>query len=79
MQQMFDHDHSAARGLMSTRKLVVFKHKDALGNKPAHELFERVTWKRTNDETKPAREFTDYEILLDGKTFPETFKVVDVS
>ena len=79
MLEMFDHDHSAARGLMSTRKLIVFQHKDALGNKPAHELFERVTWKRTNDETKPAREFTDYEILLDGKTFPETFKVVDVS
>ncbi len=68
MQEMFDHDHSAARGLMSTRKLVVFEHKDALGNKPAHELFERVTWKRTNDEKKPARDFSDYEILLDGKT-----------
>ena len=79
MLEMFEHDHSAARGLMSTRKLIVFEHETALGNKPAHELFERVTWKRTNDETKPAREFTDFEILLDGKTFPETFKVVDVS
>jgi len=78
MQQMFDHDHSAARGLMSTRKIVVFEHKDALGNKPAHELFNRVSWKRNGDEKKPAREFSDYEILLDGKTFPETFKVVEV-
>ena len=41
---MFDHDHSAARGLMSTRRLVVFEHSTALGNKPANELFERVTW-----------------------------------
>lgn len=79
MQQMFEHDHSAARGLMSTRKLIVFEHKDALGNKPAHELFDRVTWKRTNDENKPARDYSDYEILLDGETFPEIFKVVEVS
>lgn len=79
MQEMFEHDHSAARGLMCTRKLVVFEHKTALGNKPAHELFERVTCKRTNDEKKPAREFTDYDILLDGKSIcTETFKVVKV-
>jgi len=76
MQQMFEHDHSAARGLMCTRKLVVFEHKDALGNKPAHELFSRVTHKRTTGG--PAREFSDYEIYLDGKTLPETFKIVTV-
>lgn len=79
MQEMFEHDHSAARGLMSARKLIVFEHGTALGNKPAHELFERVTYKRTNNETKPAREFTDYKILLDGETFPELFKIVHVS
>jgi len=79
MQEMFEHDRSAARGLMSTRKLIVFEHKDALGNKPAHELFSRVTWKRNSDEKKPARDFSDYEILLDGKLFPETFKIVSVS
>lgn len=78
MQQMFEHDHSAARGLMSTRKLIVFEHKDALGNKPAHELFDRVSWKRTNGENKPARDYSDYEIYLDGNTFPEIFKIVDV-
>jgi len=77
MLEMFDHDHSAARGLMSTRKLVVFEHETALGNKPAHELFSRVTYKRTTEG--PARDFSDYEILLDDKTFPETFKIVDVS
>lgn len=78
MQEMFEHDRSAARGLMSTRKLIVFEHKDALGNKPAHELFARVTHRRTGDERKPAREYTDHEILLDGKPFSETFKVVSV-
>ncbi len=79
MKEMFEHDHSAARGLMSARALIVFEHETALGNKPAHELFSRVTWKRTNDEHKPAREFSDYEILLDEKPFPELFKVVPVS
>jgi CRISPR-associated protein Csd2 len=78
MQEMFEHDRSAARGLMSTRKVIVFEHRDALGNRPAHELFSRVAWKRTSDEKKPAREFSDYEILLDGKAFPETFKLVPV-
>jgi len=79
MQEMFEHDHSAARGLMSARKLIVFEHETALGNKPAHELFSRVTWERTNDKNKPTREFTDYEILLDGEKFPELFKLVPAS
>jgi len=77
MQNMFEHDRSAARGEMNTRKLVVFNHKNsALGKQPAHELFKRVTHNKLVD--MPAREFSNYEILLDGKTFPETFKVVDV-
>jgi CRISPR-associated protein Cas4 len=43
---MFDHDRSAARGEMSTRKLVIFRHDTALGNAPAHLLFDRVkTWR----------------------------------
>ncbi|MCK9408546.1 MAG: type I-C CRISPR-associated protein Cas7/Csd2 [Bacteriovoracaceae bacterium] len=79
LQEMFEHDHSAARGLMCTRKLVVFEHATALGNKPAHELFERVTCERKNDKTKPAREFTDYDILLDGKSIcDKTFHVIKV-
>ena len=76
MQNMFEHDRSAARGEMNTRKLIVFKHKTALGNKPAHELFARVTHKKLTDA--PAREYTDYEIMLDGKTFPETFEIITI-
>jgi CRISPR-associated protein Csd2 len=79
MQDMFEHDRSAARGLMSTRTLIIFEHKDALGNKPAHELFSRVTWKRTSVDKKPARDFSDYEILLDGKPLEDLLKVVSVS
>jgi CRISPR-associated protein Csd2 len=74
MLNMFEHDRSAARGEMNTRKLIVFKHKTALGNVHAHELFSRVTHKKLSEG--PARNFSDYEIYLDGKTFPETFKVV---
>ena len=46
---MFEHDRSAARGEMATRKLVVFKHANALGNAPAHALFERVKVGRNID------------------------------
>jgi CRISPR-associated protein Csd2 len=73
---MFEHDRSAARGMMSTRKLIIFEHGSALGNKPAHELFERITHRRTTEG--PARDFSDYEILLDGVAFSETMKVVSV-
>lgn len=73
---MFDHDRSAARGLMSTRRLVVFKHGTALGQRPANQLFERVTWKRTT--SGPAREFSDYEIQLDGQATTSTLKDIDV-
>lgn len=76
MQNMFEHDRSAARGEMNTRKLIVFKHKTALGNHPAHELFERVKHNKLSEG--PAREFSDYEILLDGNTFSETFKMVEL-
>ncbi len=76
LQEMFEHDHSAARGLMSTRRLVVFEHETALGSKPANELFDRVTWKRTTN--KPARDFSDYEILLDGQKLNEVYKLIAV-
>jgi CRISPR-associated protein Csd2 len=66
LESMFEHDRSAARGLMATRKVVFFKHKDALGNAPAHQLFERVKIER-KDSSKPARAFSDYSVTLDGK------------
>ncbi len=61
LQQMFDHDRSASRGTMAPRKLWVFKHDTALGNAPAHKLFDRVAAKR-KASVKVAREFSDYEI-----------------
>ena len=63
---MFEHDRSAARGEMAARKLVVFKHNDALGNVPAHVLFDRVKVERIHGETDtPASSFSDYKISVD--------------
>lgn len=65
LQMMFEHDHSAARGEMVARKLVVFKHKDPLGNMPSHKLFERVTIDRVEGERgTPASSFDDYAINI---------------
>ena len=69
LQMMFEHDHSAARGEMSARRLFVFKHKDALGNTPAHKLFERVDAKRVKGESgTPASGFDDYEISINKES-----------
>ena len=70
LMDMFEHDRSAARGLMATRKLIIFKHDSALGNASAHNLFELVQVKRKTDPVKPAREFGDYEIIVDSAQVP---------
>lgn len=70
LTDMFEHDRSAARGLMSTRGLIIFKHDSALGNASAHKLFELVQVKRKTDPAKPAREFGDYEIIVDNVHVP---------
>lgn len=63
LEMMFEHDHSAARGEMVGRCLIVFKHENPLGNTPAHKLFERVTVERINgEEGTPAAAFSDYKI-----------------
>lgn len=59
--EMFEHDHSAARGQMATRKLIVFKHDSRLGSAPAHKLFDMVTTKAT---ANPVRDFSEYEITV---------------
>lgn len=77
--QMFEYDRSAARGLMTTRRLVIFEHNSALGSKPADELFSRVKCERSGAEKdKPAREFSDYVITLDGNPIAETKTIVHV-
>ena len=46
---MFEHDHSAARGKMAVRKLIIFKHDSELGNAPSHKLFDLVTVQKKED------------------------------
>ena len=75
LQQMFEHDRSAARGLMTTRHLIVFEHGSKLGDAPAHELFERVRVEPVH-EGRPARSFSDYRVTLDGAPLGERFLTV---
>jgi CRISPR-associated protein Csd2 len=67
LSNMFEHDRSAARGQMSTRGLVIFKHDSELGNAHADKLFNMVTVKRikAND---PPRDISDYEIVIPSQS-----------
>lgn len=67
---MFEHDHSAARGKMSVRELIVFKHDSILGNAPAYKLFDTITAKRI-DVSIPARQYADYSINVDTDSLPD--------
>jgi CRISPR-associated protein Csd2 len=62
---MFEHDHSAARGKMSSRKLFVFKHASRMGNMPAHKLFDCI--KAEKKVEGPARAFADYAITVENE------------
>jgi CRISPR-associated protein Csd2 len=66
LEQMFEHDRSAARGEMSTRGLYVFKHDSELGNASAHSLFDRLKVKAA-EEGAVARSFDAYSVSFDGK------------
>ncbi len=78
LQNMFENDRSAARGLMSARRLIIFEHSSPLGSKSAQELFDRVRAERATDPMKPARDFSDYRVTLDGKEVKEFKTVVGV-
>jgi CRISPR-associated protein Csd2 len=69
LKVMFEHDRSAARGEMVSRKLVVFEHESPLGNASAHSLFDRVQILR-KDLTKPPRAYFDYEVKVDKADLP---------
>ena len=88
LANMFEHDHSAVRGEMSARKLIVFKHASALGNAPAHALFDRVTVGRVAgddirlpgdprlDNLPPARRFSDYRVEIARDGLPEGVEII---
>lgn len=60
---MFENDHSAARGKMAVRELIVFKHSSELGNAPAYKLFDAVTV-QCKDPTTPVRSYRDYTVTV---------------
>jgi CRISPR-associated protein Csd2 len=78
LQNMFENDRSAARGLMSSRRIVIFEHSSLMGNKSAQELFDRVKAGRCTDAQKPARDFSDYQVTLDGSELKEFKTVVQI-
>ena len=89
LSNMFEHDRSAARGEMATRKLIVFKHANALGNAPAHALFDRVKvgrniggeFRDVNDSGisnyPPARQFADYMIKIERQGMPDGVEIIE--
>ncbi|WP_349687680.1 type I-C CRISPR-associated protein Cas7/Csd2 [Acidaminococcus sp. DS4831] len=67
---MFENDHSAARGNMAVRELIVFKHESELGNAPSYKLFERVQVAK-KDPRKAPRSYHDYQVTVDTENLPE--------
>jgi CRISPR-associated protein Csd2 len=90
LKSMFEHDRSAARGEMTSRRVIAFKHASTLGNAQAHELFDRVTVKRKFrddlyaigddklDNAPPARRYEDYEVLVRRDGLPEGVEIVEM-
>lgn len=79
LTNMFEHDRSAARGEMAARKLIVFKHDNAMGSAPAHKLFGLVKVNRVNGEVdSPARGFSDYHVTVDAAAVPAGVSVEEL-
>ncbi|NKF21491.1 type I-C CRISPR-associated protein Cas7/Csd2 [Solimonas marina] len=75
LANMFEHDHSAARGEMAARKLIIFEHESAMGNAPSHVLFDAISLERETDADVPARGFKDYRVTIDRDAIPQGVSV----
>lgn len=73
LENMFDHDRSAARGEMACRGLYVFKHESKLGNAPAHSLFERI---EATASAQPPRSFADYQVTVNEDGLPAGVELI---
>lgn len=76
LKNMFDTDRSAARGLMSAQKLIVFTHDSALGNAPANKLFDLVRIEKSCPGAP--RSFSDYTVTIDKEGVPSHVKVEEL-
>ncbi len=75
LEDMFEHDRSAARGQMATRGLYVFEHESSLGNAHAHSLFDRVTVRRSAG-VEVTRGFADYAVAIDDASLPSGIRLI---
>ena len=76
LENMFEHDHSAARGKMAVHKLIIFKHESELGNAPSHKLFDLVKVERKEPcADMPPRSFEDYNITLGAA--PQNVEIIE--
>jgi len=75
LMNMFENDRSAARGLMTSRELIVFKHESKFGNAPAHRLFDLVHVDKADPKNQVAREFGDYTITIDEGKLPQGVEI----
>ncbi len=72
---MFEVDHSAARGNMAVRELIVFKHSTELGDCPAYKLFDSVEIEK-KDGVGAARKFSDYAVTIHEEQIPDSVEVI---
>jgi len=77
LAEMFEHDHSAARGEMATQQLIIFKHDDKLGNAPAHKLFDLIKVE-AKDKEVPTRHFSDYVVNINRKDLPKGVEIIEI-
>lgn len=74
IMNMFEHDHSAARGKMAVRELIVFKHSKELGDCPAYKLFDAVEVKK-NEGVEYPRKYQDYTVQIHDEKIPDSVEV----
>lgn len=76
LENMFEHDHSAARGKMAVRKLFIFKHESELGNISSHKLFDTINVE-LKDTSKPPRKFDDYSVSINKEAIPDAVELIE--
>lgn len=76
LENMFEQDRSAARGLMNTRKLIIFKHTSKLGNASSQALFDSIKITKKNSGAV-IRDFSDYEITISKESIPDGVTLIE--
>lgn len=76
LENMFEHDRSAARGLMGTRRLFVFEHSSKMGDVSVQKLFDAIKIEKKNN-SKPPRDFSDYEVSINQEAIPQSVRLIE--